>query len=129
MGSPLPIQLSLSRRASVSHVDSKRPRGIAATAGKGYLPRSAKDLETIMAAYSIAEAQDKLSELVDAANAGEAVTLTRSGKPVAVLKPAGEGPRAATPEMLELLAGARALWPRQGDDAATLVRKMRDEVR
>lgn len=80
-----------------------------------------------MATYSIAEAERKLSELVDEANAGEAVTLTRDGKPVAVLKPAAAN-RATTPEMLELLAGARALWPRRGDDAATLVRRMRDDV-
>lgn len=82
-----------------------------------------------MATYSIAEAADRLSELVDEVNAGEAVTLTRSGKPVAVLKPAGEARAAMTPEMLDVLAQARALWPATTDDAATLVRRMRDEVR
>ncbi|MFL5258559.1 MAG: type II toxin-antitoxin system Phd/YefM family antitoxin [Hyphomicrobiales bacterium] len=34
-----------------------------------------------MASYSVAEAQFKLSELVDAANAGETVTLTRLREP------------------------------------------------
>ena len=80
-----------------------------------------------MATYSIAEAEGRLSELVDAANAGEAVTLTRSGKPVAVLRPAGEaqGPMAA--EMFNRLAELRSRWPSAGEDAVTIVRAMRDE--
>lgn len=80
-----------------------------------------------MASYSIAEARRKLSALVDEANAGEAVTLTRDGKPVAELKPVM--PRAMSKqEMLELFASARALWPRQpAEDAVTVIRQMRDE--
>ena len=86
-----------------------------------------------MATYSIAEAERKLSELVDEANAGETVTLTREGKPVAELKAVAKLKPTAPPsmskqEMLDLLASARALWPATGDDAVTLVRKMRDEI-
>jgi prevent-host-death family protein len=43
-------------------------------------------MEAFMANYSIAQAKDHLAELVSAAEAGETVTITRQGKPVAVLK-------------------------------------------
>jgi prevent-host-death family protein len=83
-----------------------------------------------MATYSIAEAERKLSALVDEANAGEPVTLTREGKPVAELKPVAPPRGTVTPEMLDFLASVRALWPGQPvEDAVMVVRKMRDEVR
>ena len=33
-------------------------------------------------AYSVAEAQDKLTELINAVEAGQQVTITRDGKPI-----------------------------------------------
>jgi prevent-host-death family protein len=42
-----------------------------------------------MSTYSIAQAKDQLSRLVDEALAGKQVTITRHGKPVAELRPAG----------------------------------------
>lgn len=39
-----------------------------------------------MSSYSIAAAQEQLSHLIDEAQAGEAVTITRDGKPVAELR-------------------------------------------
>jgi antitoxin (DNA-binding transcriptional repressor) of toxin-antitoxin stability system len=55
------------------------------------------------------------------------VTLTRSGKPVAVLKPAGEVRGAMTPEMLDRLAELGAKWPSLREDAVTAVRALRDD--
>jgi prevent-host-death family protein len=80
-----------------------------------------------MTTYSIAEAASKLSDLVDAANAGEAVILTRRGKPVAVLQPLAPPLRAGTPEMLDRLAELRAKWPPLREDAVTAVRALRDD--
>jgi prevent-host-death family protein len=80
-----------------------------------------------MATYSIAEAERKLSALVDEANAGEPVTLTREGKPVAELKPAGWKFRGMTPEMLSRLAELRSKWPPLNEDAVTALRALRDD--
>ncbi|MCB1503294.1 MAG: type II toxin-antitoxin system Phd/YefM family antitoxin [Bauldia sp.] len=40
-----------------------------------------------MTTYSVAEAKNRLSELIDRALAGEGVTITRRGRPVVELKP------------------------------------------
>jgi prevent-host-death family protein len=103
--------------------------GLAPVAGASRRQYPGQELaqEISMATYSIAEAQGRLSELVDAANAGEAVTLTRSGKPVAVLQPAGEARGRMTPEMLDRLAELRAKWPPLSEDAVTAVRALRDD--
>ena len=53
--------------------------------------------------YSIAEAKDHFAEAVRAAEAGEAVTLTRRGTPVAVLLSQSEYRRLAAPR--------RGFWP------------------
>ncbi|MDX2276449.1 MAG: type II toxin-antitoxin system prevent-host-death family antitoxin [Hyphomonadaceae bacterium] len=62
-----------------------------------------------MAEYSVAEAKAKLSELIDRAEKGEAVTITRHGKPVvevtATHAPAG---RRITQADLDGLAKRRA---------------------
>jgi prevent-host-death family protein len=83
--------------------------------------------EILMATYTIAEAERKLSALVDEANAGEQVTLTREGKPVAVLRPAGSEVRGMTPEMRQRLAELRSKWPPLKEDAVTAVRALRDD--
>ena len=42
-----------------------------------------------MTAYSVAEAKNTLPKLIDRALQGEEVVITRHGKPVAELRPAG----------------------------------------
>jgi prevent-host-death family protein len=79
-----------------------------------------------MSTYTIAQAKDQLSRLVDAAQAGEMVTLVRNGQPVADITP-----RAAlkpiTPEYLAELRRARQSRPRLEADSVSLMREMRDE--
>ena len=41
--------------------------------------------ESVMESYSVADAKARLSELIDRAEAGETVSITRRGKPVARL--------------------------------------------
>ncbi len=81
-----------------------------------------------MSTYSIANAKDDLSKLVDEAIAGEEVALTRDGEVVAYLRPAA-APIRQRPSA-ELLAGIRErarLLPPLGVSAVDLVREMRDE--
>lgn len=80
-----------------------------------------------MATYSIAEAERRLSELVDAANSGEQVTLTRAGTPVAILQPANQAQPRMTEEMYTRLAEVRAKWQAKTEDAVSAVRAMRDD--
>ena len=82
-----------------------------------------------MATYSLAQAKDQLSRLVDEALAGEPVTITRHGKPVVHLTPARSvGGKAMTKETLEWLARERAKLPAlSGTTWAEIVREMRDE--
>jgi prevent-host-death family protein len=47
-----------------------------------------------MSTYSVAEAKNHLPSLIDKAIGGEQVVITRHGKPVVELRPAGQtGPR------------------------------------
>jgi prevent-host-death family protein len=84
-----------------------------------------------MSSHSIAEAESRLSELVDRALQGEAVVITRDGRPVAELRPmpvlVEAGPVDAT-EALTLLDRLRLgrLDP-EGPDAGTLGSRLRDE--
>lgn len=75
---------------------------------------------------SIADAKAHLSELTERAAAGETVVITRRGKPIARMSSAAL-PR--KPVDLQRLRGITADMPRQPEDAATLVRRMRDEER
>jgi len=78
-----------------------------------------------MASYSVAEAKNNLPKLLDKAVAGEDVTITRRGQPIARIVP-------------EKSRGLRfdAAWfakhqviPKSGTDfdSAALIRQMRDE--
>jgi prevent-host-death family protein len=78
-----------------------------------------------MARYSVAEAKNNLPKLLDKALAGEEVTITRRGEPVAKLVPEkAEG----APIDLEWLDKHR-VKPKGGVkiDSAALIRQMRDE--
>lgn len=85
-----------------------------------------------MAAVSLAEAQEKLGELIDRVSNGETVDILRDGEPVARLSPperTAEPARKKEPIDFERL---EALWkdmPKQTEDAGTFVRRMRDEDR
>ncbi len=82
-----------------------------------------------MATYSLAEAKNQLSKLVDEALTGEPVTITRHGKPVVHLTPAQmiRG-TPMTKEMIDWLAERRATRPALAVTGAEIVRAMRDEV-
>lgn len=60
-----------------------------------------------MTDYSVAEAKAKLSELIDRAESGEAVTITRHGRPVVELRPVTPAPRRMTGADLDRLAEQR----------------------
>jgi prevent-host-death family protein len=77
--------------------------------------------------YSIAQAKDQLSRLIDEALTGEIVTITRHGKPVASLTPSAPSPTPLTPEYLEAMRHRARARPSLGGDSVTLVREMRDE--
>ena len=79
-----------------------------------------------MGAYSIAEAKAHLSALIEQVERGEAVTLTKRGKPIArivsLIEPAHK------PKIdLERLRAFRATMPKSKMSSAAMIRKMRDE--
>ena len=78
--------------------------------------------------YSIDEAKDLISQLIDEALAGEEVTITRHGKPVVELR-AKAPPRLGrlSKELIDELARHTSQFPRLDENAADLVRAMRDE--
>lgn len=75
---------------------------------------------------SLAEAKAHLSELLDRVEAGESITITRRGKPVARFAPISPS---RTPIDAAALKALTAQLPPQVDSAANLVRIMRDEDR
>ena len=75
-----------------------------------------------MKTVTIAKAKASLSALVDRAEAGEEITITRHGHGVARLVPLVQ-PR----KPLRSLAEFRKRMPRLSKPAAVLVREMRDE--
>lgn len=80
-----------------------------------------------MPSYSLAQAQDQLSRLVDEALAGEPVTITRDGAAVVSLTPSVASPQPITGEYLAEISRRRALGPRLASDAVSMIREMRDE--
>jgi prevent-host-death family protein len=76
--------------------------------------------------YSIAETKAHLSELVEQAASGESLTITRRGKPIARLSPAN---RTRKPIDSQRLRRVTEHMPAQPEDAATAVRRMRDDER
>ena len=80
-----------------------------------------------MATHSVAEAKNRLPELIDRAIEGEDVIITRHGRPVAELRAIPEAPRPMTAADLDWLAERRKGRGSGTIDAATLVRQMRDD--
>jgi prevent-host-death family protein len=81
-----------------------------------------------MSTHSVAEAKNKLSELINRALRGEGVVITRHGRPVVELKPVERKPRPAMTEAdFEWLRARRERLPMPKTDAVSLIRQMRDE--
>lgn len=80
-----------------------------------------------MSSHSVSEAKNRLPELIDRALKGEEVVITRHGNPVVALKPVRPPARPVSKEGLDWLRARRAKLNNPKEDAATLVRKMRDE--
>ena len=80
-----------------------------------------------MSTYTLAQAKDQLSRLIDEAQSGEVVTLVRNGRPVADITPRAASPQPMTPADVDDMARKRARRPRLGQDSVSLVREMRDE--
>jgi prevent-host-death family protein len=77
-----------------------------------------------MSTFSVAEAKAHLSELLERAENGEDVVITRRGKPVAQLAPIQ---RTKPGVDFARLRALRAAMPLAKTPADKLVRKMRDE--
>ena len=80
-----------------------------------------------MSTYSIAQAKDQLSRLVDEVIRGEQVTITRHGKPVVELRPAAAAGRPVTAEDIEWLRKCRESLPSCDGDSVAEIRAMRDD--
>lgn len=77
-----------------------------------------------MHSFSVAEAKAKLSQLIELAESGQAVIITKRGRPVVHLI-AEKTPAQAFPSLAEF----RASLPKQKQAAVDLIRKMRDTDR
>jgi prevent-host-death family protein len=80
-----------------------------------------------MSNYSIAQAKDQLSKLVDEALNGQQVTITRHGKPVVELRPAAPAGRRTIKDTLNWLRKSRQSLPSLDGDTVALIREMRED--
>jgi prevent-host-death family protein len=80
-----------------------------------------------MGTHSVAEAKNRLPELIDRALKGEGVVITRHGRPVVELKPIPEPARPVSAADLDWLAARRVKVRGMKKNAADLVTAMRDE--
>ncbi|HXQ14449.1 MAG TPA: type II toxin-antitoxin system prevent-host-death family antitoxin [Caulobacteraceae bacterium] len=85
-----------------------------------------------MSTYSVAQAKDNLSKLLDQALAGEEVTITRRGKPIArlVAELSAQVPvdRPNSPFDIDWLR-RHVVTPKTQVDSGELLRRMRDDYR
>jgi prevent-host-death family protein len=77
-----------------------------------------------MSEISVAQAKARLSEILNRVEAGETVTITRRGRPVAKLS-AVDAPK--KPIDFEALRRLRESMPPLERSAAEIIREMRDE--
>jgi prevent-host-death family protein len=81
-----------------------------------------------MAQVSAAEAKDQLASLLMRAEAGETVTVTRYGKPVAIIAPVPtpQKPKMTGPEMVAWLEEQTKDMPVLETTGAEIIRQIRD---
>ncbi len=75
-----------------------------------------------MLQVTVAEARTQLSSLLDALEAGEAMVITRRGRPIAELVP-----RCSVRDLLPQLAALRGSLPEQPTTGVETMRALRDE--
>jgi antitoxin (DNA-binding transcriptional repressor) of toxin-antitoxin stability system len=80
-----------------------------------------------MSTHSVAEATSELPRLIDRALKGETVVISRDGQPVVELRPIPAAPRPVTQTDIDWIDANRVGKAPAGVDAATEVRRMRDE--
>jgi len=80
-----------------------------------------------MSTYSVAEAKNKLPQLINRALNGEGVVITRHGQPVVELKPVNATAHSMTKADWEWLEAHRLPRLDPHKDAVEMVREMRDE--
>jgi prevent-host-death family protein len=80
-----------------------------------------------MSTYSVAEAKNKLSQLIRRAVEGEDVVITSHGQPIVALKPLKPAAKRMTEADFEWLEAHRAKLTPAKTDAGTFVSQMRDE--
>jgi prevent-host-death family protein len=84
-----------------------------------HLDGQERDMDTI----NLADAKAHLSELIDRVEAGDSIVITRRGKPVAQLTAVTRPRKRVDAALLQSLTET---IPHQPQDAASLVRSMRD---
>jgi prevent-host-death family protein len=80
-----------------------------------------------MSHHSVAEAKNRLSELIDRALQGEGVVITRHGQPVVELKPVRPPARVMTVADLDWIAARRVGRRHRSENAGELLQRLRDE--
>jgi prevent-host-death family protein len=80
-----------------------------------------------MSQHSVAETKNRLSDLIDRAEKGEEIVITRHGKPVAKISGLKPLSRTLTAAGLDWLAERRVGRGKPKEDAGTFVSRMRDE--
>ena len=81
-----------------------------------------------MPTFSVAEAKNNLSKLIDLALKGEQVTITRHGVAVVEVKPSPKKRKPVTEESLARLRAFReSHGATLGEDAGSFISRMRDE--
>jgi len=81
-----------------------------------------------MASYSVAQAKDRLSALIEEAVAGKPVIITKHGREVVEIRSIAQAqPKPMSKEVLDQLRAQRARLPKSDMDSGTLMRLIRDE--
>jgi prevent-host-death family protein len=80
-----------------------------------------------MSTHDVAEAETHLSELIDQALMGEAVVITRDGRPVAEIRPVKTPKRPTREEKLAWLDANPAKLTGESIDVQAILRQIRDE--
>ncbi len=80
-----------------------------------------------MSSHSVADAKAHLSNLIDRAMDGEAVVITRHGRPVVEIKPVAKIAKPMSKAELEDLMNNRVMPLKTDWNSADLIRQMRDD--